>query len=155
MAQRIEMDALAFDFFREFARCEYCLKAIGMRKADRNAKADWSALAAQLSDVIEAPDSRELAAAVKYFLEHPPKKQVVEDGVLAWDDSLPDHKSQADLLLLLVCRVRNNLFHGGKFNGRWFEPERSEELLKHGLAILAACINRHEMMKEAYEQNAI
>ncbi|MBK0795138.1 hypothetical protein GZV14_28120, partial [Escherichia coli O25b:H4-ST131] len=59
----------------------------------------------------------------------------IEDDSLVWDDSLPQEKDLAKFLFLLIRRVRNNLFHGGKFNGKWFEPERSEALLQHGLVI--------------------
>ena len=32
--------------------------------------------------------------------------------------------------------MRNNLYHGAKFNGTWFDPQRSERLLGHGLVVL-------------------
>ena len=66
-----------------------------------------------------------------------------------------NHKHQAELVLRLVCRVRNNLFHGGKFNGHWFEPQRSDELLSHALVILAACVSNHEKVHDAYAQKAV
>lgn len=78
------LDDLGYEFFREFARYEYCLKAI---------------------------------------------------------------------VLLLICRVRNNLFHGGKFNGRWFEPQRSEELMRYALIILRACGQSHDKVSNAYAGN--
>jgi len=59
---------------------------------------------------------------------------------------------QSDLVLQYVRRVRNNLFHGGKFNGRWFEPERSAELLIHCLTILNACLEVSPEVGEAYRQ---
>ena len=58
--------------------------------------------------------------------------------------------SLAKFLFLLIRRVRNNLFHGGKFNGKWFEPERSEALLQHGLVILRHCGTRHSEVSKAY-----
>jgi hypothetical protein len=68
------------------------------------------------------------------------KKQTIADGILAWNDSVPNTDSESDRVLIYVRRVRNNLFHGGKFNGRWFEPERSELLLGHCLTVLQACL---------------
>lgn len=35
-----------------------------------------------------------------------------------------------------ICRIRNNLFHGAKFNDTWFDPERSTILLEKGLLVL-------------------
>ena len=109
-----DLESLAFDFFREFARYEYCLKATGLREESRAAKASWTKYAAEVADVIEAPQSDSLEQAIAYFTDHPPKKQIIKDGVLDWDETLPDYKSKAELVLLLVCRVRNNLFHGGQ-----------------------------------------
>ncbi len=149
-----QLDTLAYEFFREFARCEYCLKAIGFReegKDGRAAKANWRGKFAQeVQSVIEGSSSTEVQAAVTYFLKTPPWKQVIRNKHLDWDDTLPDHKNNTELVLLLVCRVRNNLFHGGKFNGRYFEPQRSEELMTHGLVVLRACITNHPKMNEAY-----
>ena len=150
-----DINALAFDFFREFARCEYCLKAVGLRKKGRDAKASWGAFAGEVREVLETPKSAEMKAAVEYYLAKPPKKQIVENGFLDWDMKLPDHKHQAELILRLVGSVRNNLFHGGKFNGRWFEPQRSEELLTYGLVVLRACIEAHPRVREAYEHRAV
>ncbi len=150
-----DIDVLAFDFFREFARCEYCLKAVGLRENERDAKANWGAFAGEVREVLDAPQSLQTKAAVEYYLAKPPKKQIVQNGFLDWDPKLPHHKHQAELILRLVCRVRNNLFHGGKFNGRWFEPQRSEELLTYGLVILRECIEAHPRVREAYVQRAV
>lgn len=151
------LDQLSFDFFREFSRCEYCLKAVGLREPGRkDPTADWGAFASEITPLLENPDTPELQAAVAYYSDNPPKKQTArEDGFLDWQNVVPDHKSKTELILKLICRVRNNLFHGGKFNGYWFEPQRSEDLLKHALVILNACINRHERVSEAYAQKAV
>jgi len=150
-----DLESLAFEFFREFARYEYCLKATGLREDSRAAKASWSKYTAEVTQVIDAPQAQGLERAIAYFIDHPPKKQIVKDGALDWDDTLPDHQSKAELILLLVCRVRNNLFHGGKFNGRWFEPQRSENLMQHALVILRACAQSHGKVSEAYAGSAL
>jgi len=150
------LDALAFDFFREFARCEYCLKAVGLRVPNKEYPiADWGALAEEVQDVFNTPPSDQVDEAIKYYLTWPPKKQVLKDDLLDWKDVKPDHKSLAELVLRLVCRVRNNLFHGGKFNGHWFEPQRSDELLRHGLSILRTVVEAHPKVKQAYAQRDV
>lgn len=146
-------DVLAYEFFREFARCEYCLKAVGFVVAGRDAKADWGMFSDSVVGVFESP-SEQLALAIQYYLKSPPKKQVVREGSLHWDHSPPTARSQADLILLLVRRVRNNLFHGGKFNGHWFAPQRSRDLLRHGLIILHEVILANSRTREAYENRA-
>lgn len=149
------IDALAFAFFREFARCEYCLKVVGLRDPNRkDPTADWGAFAAEVLLVFDTVQSIKLTDAINYYLTKPPKKQILQGEILAWEEVQPDHKSKAELVLRLVCRVRNNLFHGGKFNGQWFEPQRSEELLVHGLIILSAVVSAHSKVREAYAMKA-
>jgi hypothetical protein len=155
MMDATSINELAYEFFREFARCEYCLKAVGLRENTRDARANWGAFANDIRQTLEAPNSEALKLAVDYYLGNPPKKQVVHHDRLEWEPTLPDHAHQAELVLRLVCRVRNNLFHGGKFNGHWFEPERSEELLSHGLVILRECVAIHPRVREAYAQRAV
>ena len=148
------IETLAFEFFQEFARCEYCLKAVGLLEPKRRDPiADWGAFSNEVRTVIEQP-AAEIAPAVAYFLKHPPKKQAIVGGALAWVTSVPDHKHEAELILRLICRVRNNLFHGGKFNGNWFEPQRSQELLMYGLQILRAVVDAHPQVKEARSGSA-
>jgi len=149
-----DLECLAFEFFREFARYEYCLKMVGLREDSRAAKASWRKYAAEVAQVIDAPQASDLEKAIMYFTDNPPKKQIVRDEVLDWDDALPNHQSKAELILLLVCRVRNNLFHGGKFNNYWFEPQRSEDLMRHALVILKACADSHENVSNAYADRA-
>jgi hypothetical protein len=152
-----DLEALASEFFREFARHEYCLKAIGLRKKGKAAEANWRLYAKEkeIQSLFEKLQAPQFAEAVKYYLATPPNKQVVVDGDLAWDSTLPDHESNAELILQLVCRARNNLFHGGKFNGHWFEPQRSIELLSHGLVILTTCAQAHPAVREAYAGRAV
>jgi hypothetical protein len=152
----LELDAIAYEFFREFARCEYCLKAVGLIEPKRpEPTPDWGRFARELQAIFDEPPSAEFSASVDYFLTQPPKKQVLREGVLAWDDVLPNHKNQAELVLRLLCRVRNNLFHGGKFNGHWFEPQRSEDLIRHGLTLMRVAVESHPAVNRAYLDKAV
>jgi hypothetical protein len=151
-----DLEQRAAEFFREFARYEYCLKAAGLLKTDNNgqpkAEANWRRYAneAEIRDLFEARQEGLFTDAVNFYLNAPPRKQVIKAGVLDWDPVLPDHVHEADLVLQLICRTRNNLFHGGKFNGHWFAPQRSLELISYGLTILAACANAHPQVRLAY-----
>jgi hypothetical protein len=147
------LDALSLDVFRTFARCEYALKAAGFWLGRNEVKADWRAFARDLGDEFDHPVDPELAAALDYLLGQPPRKQVIRDDQLAWDDTPPDSETRADLVLAYVRRVRNNLFHGGKFNGHWFAPERSGDLLTHSLCILRHAIEAHDRVREAYRND--
>jgi hypothetical protein len=139
------LENLAADFFKKFARCEFALKDGGLHRRDKtDAEPDWRSFALSIEDnlseeELEKPELEKLKKAVEYILEHPPKKQVIENDRLKWRDANPSTNSRADLILILVRRVRNNLFHGGKFNSDWFNPDRSETLIKNSVTILDAC----------------
>ena len=40
------------------------------------------------------------------------------------------------LIAYPIGLIRNNLYHGAKFNGTWFDPERSKLLLSNALLVL-------------------
>jgi hypothetical protein len=43
------------------------------------------------------------------------------------------------------------MFHGGKFNPDWFDPERSEQLLlRHSLVILNESVRASDRLRQAY-----
>lgn len=145
------LNAIAGKFFREFARTEYALKVAGYLSGDdREAKPDWARFANANGQIVLQSDDLRTQKAVGYLLKAPPMKQVVIGGSLEWSESpihdQPDHQR----LFVFLRRIRNNLFHGGKFNGRWFQPDRSGELISHGLTILQACRNADPSLAEAY-----
>ncbi|MCC6948703.1 MAG: hypothetical protein IT539_13130 [Bradyrhizobiaceae bacterium] len=147
-----ELEQLSQRMFVMFARCEYALKAAGFREgSDNEPRACWAAFAQSLENALSDASPPELRDAIAYILANPPRKQVVRGGVLEWATVEPESRSKADLILLYVRRVRNNLFHGGKFNGKWFDPPRSEKLLRASLTILEACIEASNKVREAYE----
>lgn len=145
-----ELHRLAIDLFRTFSRFEYALKAAGFHNGDGAAEANWRDFALSVAALFDDPQDEVFKEAIDYILSSPPKKQMVENGVLIWNSTAPQTDIRADRALIYVRRVRNNLFHGGKFNGHWFEPQRSAELLKHSLTILNACLAASDRVNEAY-----
>ncbi|PHS35530.1 MAG: hypothetical protein COB07_13100 [Sulfurovum sp.] len=76
------------------------------------------------------------SSAAEYILENPPMKQVVnEHNQVVWQQ-VPNNDRSVQTLFGHISRVRNNLFHGAKFNGTWYDPDRSRELMKHALIVL-------------------
>lgn len=147
-----ELDDLATEMFRLFSRIEYALKATGLlTKADGNAEADWPGFADRIeADLLEKAPA-EVCTAAEFLLAHPPRKQAVEDKKLVWVVGDPGVQSDARLLATYVCRVRNNLFHGGKFAGHWFDPERSEALLRASIVLLLHFVSIDEHVHAAYQ----
>lgn len=152
-ANQSKLDEAAHEFFRLFSRFEYALKASGFHSGDGDATANW----AKFSSAIEQDFcsalacDEEFACAVKYIRNNPPKKQIIQDGQLQWTDTIPQAKGEAELTTLYIRRARNNLFHGGKFNGQWFDPERSELLIGHSITILRKSLPMQPKVYDAYE----
>ena len=141
------------DFFFCFARFEYTLKACGYHKLDRygDVSPDWNRFEQHVKPVFEKPQSDSLRKAIQYYFDRPPKKQTVLNGDLQWKDSPISTGSTASQMMIYIRRVRNNLFHGGKFKGRYLaEPERSEDLMRHALTMIDACLNYDKDLTQAY-----
>ena len=108
---------LVTNFFGAFAHAEYVLKSDGyIRRGREDAQADWDAFANSIKSRFRPSASRELQGAWAMLIDHPPRKQVIVDGRLGWREApRPKGISAAAWGLLLVRRIRNNLFHGAKF----------------------------------------
>jgi hypothetical protein len=135
--QNLELDRLACKFFKLFAQYESSLKEIGYFRSDRNdqPEVDWDRFVNEKigSDFLQKLDNKyELAM---YILENPPMRQVVENGQIIWKEVSSSEKS-VQALFGYIRRIRNNLHHGAKFNGTWFDPERSQKLISNALEIL-------------------
>lgn len=132
-----QLDQLAFSFFKLFARYESSLKENNFFQF-RNGKilVDWDRFA---NEVIGSNFIEELGDKVEYanlILNEPPNRQVVNnEGRIIWQEVSNQDKS-VQSLFGHISRVRNNLYHGAKFNGTWFAPERSQALLNASLEIL-------------------
>lgn len=131
------LDQLAFRFFRLFARFEATLKERGFYRVENGRiVVDWDRFATEVVGKQFLAELGDKAEAAIYVLSEPPKRQGPNtEGKIVWIDVSADDKS-AQALVGHIRRMRNNLYHGGKFNGTWFDPERSELLLAHGLTIL-------------------
>ena len=144
---------LITEFFFVFSRFEYALKRAGFVKRDRrNAEPNWDAFADSIERRYDPNESPKVARAVNYLLSEPPKRQIVEnDNSLGWKDSNRDNETEIRWVLLLVRRVRNNLFHGGKYPYTPLpEPARDTQLLESSLAILEACLVWDDKVKRYF-----
>lgn len=144
------LDVIASDFLHVFARTEYALKASGFNNGDGPAEANWGHFAREVEVFVAAPPNDEVRNAIDFILSDPPKKQFLVKGQLQWKAVEPSTNSKADKLFQYIRRVRNNLFHGGKFNGHWFAPERSEALMTTSLVVLRAAIEVNAKVSDAF-----
>jgi hypothetical protein len=142
-------------FFLTFSRFEYALKRtppfarIGRSK---NAEADWDKFAKDCNDSFCPTSDCDLQLAYDFFCSNPPKKQILIGDKLGFEDAPPKLNGLSlQELLCMVRRVRNNLFHGGKFPMRYVEdPARNPALIKHALTILKACLSFNPHVEEKF-----
>lgn len=142
-------DDLLLEFFTTFARIEYAMKATNLFRHRENmtnqvlpAEPDWIAFADRLHEVFDQNASAELAEASQYLIDNPPNRQVVVNGALAWETLIwPDGQPDVHFLLQMVRRVRNNLFHGGKYNADvHYDQQRNERLIRTSLTVIHGCL---------------
>ena len=159
MNQVVRVDReLLLEFFLTFSRAEFALKNSGfVTGGEDSASPHWDRFATALRDQFKKDRTEELEAAAEYILHNPPMKQVLRDGALMWEANLPnDGKSETEVLFVLVRRIRNNLFHGGKHNLEAFEDtERTTRLLNSALLIVQEGVSILPNVKAAYDQAAI
>lgn len=150
-----ELDRLAFRFFKLFAQLEYALKAVGYGRASNAdaAEADWDRFANEVGVLLVRDQNPDVLAARTYLFEHPPKRQVWVSGNVEWA-IVPNNERSAQILFSHIRRVRNNLYHGGKFNGRWLDPDRSAELISKSLLLLERLVSADARLVEAIAGNA-
>lgn len=134
---------LVHELLAVFSRAEYALKAAGyVQNENGDARANWDRFANSVSDDFERIESDDFRNAVKYLLEQPPRKQVVRQGALRFEEQARDnHQPRGWQVLLSVRTVRNNLFHGGKYLPMGeTDGGRDETLVRHSLAVLKHCV---------------
>lgn len=145
---RSEKRANAIVFFLFFSRFEYALKREGFaRGTGQNAdeaSADWNKYADKHPELLDQQQSELFISAICNLRKAPPMKQMLDpEKRLTW--MADNYTGQFNLarIFVLLCRIRNNLFHGGKFPvGIIGEVSRDCELLDAGITIMQACLDR-------------
>lgn len=148
------------DFFHLFGMFEYALKANGYCTPDCPNEyvrsANWDKFFSENRSLLESLDTQNFTTqeAITYILGSPPKQQFLnENKELVWEDHIyAETMRDFQKIYLYIKRVRNNLFHGGKYRGCYFEaPERSRDLITYSTIILGHVIENHSGLKNAFE----
>jgi hypothetical protein len=78
-----------------------------------------------------------LRNAVDFILNEPPRKQTIDNGRLTWQESLVDNNTSMTIkLCVYIRRVRNNMLHGGKFNGNYNPKSINYRLITYSTFLL-------------------
>jgi hypothetical protein len=132
----------AIEFFATFSRAEYTLKRHGycfMRGGQL--VVDWNRFADEMPMFVQAIRQHGFAQTL---LDTPPKKQIIDqNGLLDWQDAQPIGEN-IRRLFEMIRRVRNNLFHGGKFHADLnTDTSRSVNLLRESTWVIYRAIDGH------------
>ena len=142
-----EHGRLACLFLLVFSRFEAALKQAGyVRPTGDRLVVEWRRFAQENQPA--AGDHPALITSIRPLIERPPWRQRVVDGRLDFVCEPPRmERVDSEWLLEMVYRVRNNLFHGGKWP---VQPERDPELLSACLAALGHYVDLNTNVARAY-----
>jgi hypothetical protein len=142
---------LVFKFFTLFSLFEYALKKTQFKRI-RNGilEATWDDFAIQISPHFHPRQGSKLQVTVNYLLTIPPKKQILDvhnRPIFEPNVVRPANVTNDTVWLsILIRRVRNNLFHGGKFT---FDRPRDPDLISSLLLVLESWSQLHPDVKQA------
>jgi hypothetical protein len=145
---------LAIEFMATFSRMEHALKSSGYALGNES-KVDpaWDRFANEIDQQFNQLEDEELIEAKALLLTSPPRKQVLQNERVVFQDQTVDQQQRTTQQILRFVRtVRNNLFHGGKFlpTGE-IEEGRNAALVEASLKVIRACIELNERVKQSYE----
>lgn len=139
-------------FLMLFSRFEYALKKLGyVQQSGERVLIQWRRFAAETH--LNLPLDDPLIVRTRPLVSMPPAKQVVRNGQLEWLPEEAPTGEEIDLqwLLDMTYRLRNNLFHGGKWP---FDPARDVSLIEAGEAVLAIFTSIRRDLEQAFRQEA-
>ncbi len=143
----VQGQTLLVEFFITFSRFECALKASGFANGDEDrVSANWDTFLAAISNDFQPDRTAQLKSAVDYLINDPPRIQILYKGKLSWRNRVFQKKDPIiNKVGLSIRDIRNNLFHGGKFNGNYEEDvSRNYILLKKSIIILDEWLSLNE-----------
>jgi len=142
--------SLINEFFITFSRFECALKASGFYNVNNGkVTANWDTFIRSIRDTFDKERTNEIKNAVDYLIQHPPRIQSIENDRLVWNDrNFNQNEPLENKLCLSIRDIRNNLFHGGKFQGNYQEDvSRNYKLLNSSIIILNEWLRLDESVK--------
>lgn len=142
-------------FFFTFSRFECALKNTpGYLTGNNDAKPNWDVFANNISEEFDVTINNDVQQAVEYIIGEPPRKQINNNGMLVWEESIVDDNATiTNKLCIYIRRVRNNLMHGGKYNGNYSPESRNYQLIKHSIVLLDYFLELSDEVKVNFLKN--
>ena len=147
--------ALAIEFIAVFSRMEHALKSTGYALGNEGKVVPaWDRFANEINEQFEQINDEEIIRAKELLLNAPPRKQVLRNGQVVFQDQEVDHNQRpTQQAIRFVRTVRNNLFHGGKYLPKGeVELGRNEALVRASLKVLKACVVLNDHVRRSYEK---
>jgi hypothetical protein len=145
---------LITEFFIIFSRFEYALKKSNFANYNNNGPvlANWDGFVTSIAPSFNYEKNDELKDAVKYLMQYPPRMQVIDNGQLSWRERVfQTNVPSINKLCLSIRDIRNNLFHGGKFNGRYErDVSRNYLLLKSSITVLNDWLGLNKNVRDEF-----
>jgi len=145
-----------FRFFALVSRWECALKRsdFAKRGSRDQAEPDWNKFADSVETNLDGLNEAKYTSNRDFLLKHPPDRQCLEHGRIEWQCNPRREKETDGRYLFRVIRdVRNNLFHGGKYqSGPAEELARDRELLDSAIAVLEECINLNAQIRKVFNE---
>ena len=152
----IEGQNIMNEFFITFSRFEFALKSSNYVNTDNGkVMANWGTFTQSISNSFNIEKTQILKKSIEYLLEHPAKLQIIHNGQLGWENRVfQANEPLINKLSLTIRDIRNNLFHGGKFNGNYEQDvSRNFLLLKYSIIVLNEWLNLNVNVKENFSKS--
>jgi hypothetical protein len=148
---------IVFHFFSLFSRFEYALKRGGFLRHGKTAKPNWEAYSKTLLGSFSKVNDEGFKKACDYLKDLPPRRQVVVQHRMDWEDTIQESGEFMERYLLRLVRiVRNNLFHGGKYPysfGPTRTADRNRRLLEASVVILKQCLSLSPDLERIFRED--
>jgi hypothetical protein len=151
-----EQPEVAFKFFVIYSRFEYALKKAEYFNPDGNiVKINYQKFGDEHAGAFKQLKltNKGFAKATNYLKNVPPKKQAIRNGKIEWVATQPSGKTELEKILLIIARIRNNCFHGDKFNLFLNESRgRNLALLENALIVIEELLHLSARVENAFYQ---
>jgi hypothetical protein len=143
-----QLPARGEELMRIVTRFEYALKEIGYGRSGRNGEVEvnWDAFANERLQAMFLNKIRE-ANIAPTILANPPSKQIINGGILDWEEKAPPTNIQD--FIGAVRRVRNNLIHGGKSGDP--DADRNTKLVAEAIEVLLEALRTDVDLRQRFE----
>jgi len=154
----------AKEFFAVFSRFECALKSANCfdKNPDKHLedincqriKPNWSKYCARYLEKNENLKAKVITSS-KYLLENPPQMQCIQNKTqkIKWNKPKKHKETDLEWIFYLLKLVRNNLFHGGKYEigqDGSYNSSRDEDLLQTCLKVLYVCLDDDNPVTKAF-----